>query len=189
MKFKVGVFGSSAGNTESVRSKAEDLGRVLADQNVTVITGACSGIPYMVAAEAYKHGCEVWGYSPEKDLPSHKAHYVDDDSSIYSKIIYTPINIPYLESKVVRYKFRNVTSTAHCDAGIIVGGRWGSMNEFTNLIDMGKVVGVLTGTGGVADMLQSLTDRVKKEGSGKVIFNSSPKELVEQIIDELSSKA
>ena len=33
------------------------------------------------------------------------------------------------------------------------------MNEFTNLYDMGKVIGVLTGTGGIADELELLNQK------------------------------
>lgn len=61
------------------------------------------------------------------------------------------------------YNYHNVLTTAACDAGIIIAGRWGSMNEFTNLYDMGKVIGVLTGTGGIADELPQLLKKISKK--------------------------
>lgn len=75
-----------------------------------------------------------------------------------------------------------------CDAGIIISGRWGSMNEFTNLYDMGKVIGVLTGTGGIADELEYLMKKVTKKSKAVVIFDSSPDTLVEKIIKTLHKR-
>jgi len=34
---------------------------------------------------------------------------------------------------------------------MIISGGWGGLNEFTNLLYDGKPIGVLIGTGGVAD--------------------------------------
>ena len=76
-------------------------------------------------------------------------------------------------------------STANCDAGIIISGRWGTMNEFTNLFDMGKAIGVLTGTGGVADELPAFCKKITKHNRSKVIFNDEPEKLVELVIKEL----
>ena len=64
---------------------------------------------------------------------------------------------------MARKKYRNVSSTANCDAGIIISGRWGTMNEFTNLYDMGKVIGILTETSGVADEIKNLSKKINKE--------------------------
>ena len=62
------------------------------------------------------------------------------------------------------------------------------MNEFTNLYDMGKVIGVLTGTGGIAEELVTLNQKITKKSAAKVIFNSSPEQLVQEILNELSAK-
>jgi len=61
-----------------------------------------------------------------------------------------------------------------------------TMNEFTNLIDMGKVIGVLRGTGGIADELEQLTKKINKPSKAKVIFHDSPKELVQEVLKELA---
>lgn len=79
----------------------------------------------------------------------------------------------------------NVISTATVDAGIIVSGRWGTLNEFTNLHDMGKVIGVLNGTGGIADVLPDLYKKIHKPGKAKVFFSSSPEKLLSFILEDL----
>jgi ethanolamine utilization protein EutP (predicted NTPase) len=60
------------------------------------------------------------------------------------------------------------------------------MNEFTNLFDMGKVIGVLTKTDGIADEFERLNKIIKKPGKAKVIFNDDPEELIDMVLAELS---
>ena len=190
MKFKIGIFGSGNNykNLEELDLKVQQLGIELAKRNdeVVVITGGCSGLPYIVASEAAKGGVEVWGYSPVIGMDEQKLFTPKDDLSIYSKLVYVPKDVSFVNNLRVCMKYRNVLSTNECDAGIVISGKWGSLNEFTNLIDMQKTVGVLTGTGGISDELQELTEKIHKEGQGKVIFSDSPTELVNELFKSLS---
>ncbi len=188
MKYKIGIFGSSAGDLEKIIPKAHQLGETLGKENVILITGACDGLPYEVVFTAHKSGTEVWGYSQASDLATQK-QFVPHDPSMYTKLIYVPRDFIFLSNRKVSQKYRNVTSTANCDAGIIISGRWGSLNEFTNLHDMGKVIGVLTGTGGIADELPELMKKINKESKATVIFNSNPETLVKQILAELAKRS
>ncbi len=188
MKFKIGVFGSAEGDIEHIFKKARKLGEILATKNVIIITGACGGIPYQIVLSAHQKKGEIWGYSPYKDYKSHIEGEIDYDNSIYKKLFFIPENIQAFRSILVARKYRNVISCANCDAGIIVCGRWGTMNEFTNLFDMGKVIGILTGTGGVADELSNLTQKLHKTSKAKVLFSSSPEKLVELVLKELEKR-
>lgn len=189
MSYKIGVFGSSAGDeVAKTKNKAKALGVELGKHKCTVITGASTGLPYIVALAAYENGSEVLGFSPVIDLEAQKKFTPNTDLKIYKNISYIPKTFEFFENDLVTKKFRNVLSTANCDAGIIISGRWGTLNEFTNLIDMGKIVGVLTGTGGVADELPLLCSKISKEGSGRVIFSDSPKDLVTEVIKELETR-
>lgn len=188
MNFKIGIFGSNAEELEEIAiKKAKELGRELSKYDVIIITGACSGLPYMAAYEAAKGGKKIIGYSPETDFKHQKKFTPDDDISIYHTLIYVPKSFEFVKDPLVSKKYRNVLSTTNCDAGIIISGRWGTMNEFTNLFDFGKVIGVLTDTGGVADELQNLNKKIHKPGKAKIFFNDSPVELLQQIIVELDS--
>ncbi len=186
MIYKIGVFGSAAGKIETeVKENAKELGKTLNNYQVGIITGACSGLPYLIAFEASKKGNSVWGYSPKPDLNGQKEFTPKDDLSIYKKLIFISKNFEFVSNDLVSKKYRNVISTANCDAGIIISGRWGTMNEFTNLYDMGKVIGILTKTGGIADELPRLIKKISKKSKSKIFFSSSPKELVGMIIKEL----
>lgn len=188
MKYKIGIFGSSEGNFEKIIEKATELGSELSKYDVILVTGACSGIPYMVVQEASKGKVEIWGFSPEIDLEHQKIFTPKDDISIYKRLIYIPQNFDFVKEPQINKKYRNVISTATVDAGIIISGRWGTMNEFTNLFDMGKIIGVLTDTGGIADELENLSKKITKKSKAKVIYNNSPKNLVRNIIHELQAK-
>ena len=187
--YKIGVFGSSEGELDKILPKARRLGEVLGKQKAIVITGACAGLPYEVALVAKENGAQIWGYSQAIDLESQR-QFVDHDPAIYDKIFYIPAGYEFASMRFVTQKYRNVSSTANCDAGIIISGRWGTANEFTNLHDMGKVIGILTGTGGFADELVELTKKLHKPGRGSVlIFNDDPKKLVDKVLEELEKRS
>lgn len=188
MKYKIGIFGSAAGDYKQAVDKATQLGQALqayADK-VVIITGACSGVPYIVASVAAAGGVEVWGYSPAVNEERQRLLHPEDDIAIYSRIIYIPEDFEFRDNVNVCHKYRNVTSTSNCDAGIIISGRWGTLNEFTNLTDMSKTVGVLTGTGGAADILPELTQKLPKKGSAPILFESDPVQMAEKLLTSLS---
>lgn len=185
MKYKIGVFGSAVNEGEKIQEKARRLGRELTKQDVILITGVASGLPYEVVWSAAKAGSTIEGFSPCVDLESQKKETPEQDLTIYKKITFVPKDSPFANNINVCRKYRNVNSTANCHAGIIISGRWGTMNEFTNLFDMGKVIGVLTTTGGVADELPRLMKKISKKTNAVVIFSDSPRVLVRKVLGEL----
>ncbi len=184
MQYKIGIFGSAIDADQPVTKIIEKLSAALCRKDVILITGGSFGIPYAVASLCAKEGIEVWGYSPARDLAEQAKFAPGTDASIYTKLIFTPKEFDYPEK--VRMKYRNVLTTADCDAGIIIAGRWGSMNEFTNLYDMGKVIGLLTGTGGITDELPGLLKRISKKSDAVVLFNDSPEKLVKDVIKKIT---
>jgi predicted Rossmann-fold nucleotide-binding protein len=192
MKHKIGVFGSGGGSVsdEVIQDAAMRLGAELGARSneVIVITGACTGLPYFAAQQASKAGTDVWGFSPVLNMQEQRQFTPNDNLDIYTKLEFIPEEIAAsLKNQRERMKFRNVLSTSSCDAGIIISGRWGSLNEFTNLVDMQKPVGVLTGTGGIADELPDLCRKIVKEGQGPVIFNDDPQLLVDGLFKLLAA--
>lgn len=188
MTYKIGAFGSADGNLYTIFEKAHQLGRALGERKVVVITGASTGLPNEVATEAKKAGAEIWGYSPGIDLKTQKEFLPAADTDVFDRLIFIPLDYEFAHNKQVALKYRNVSSTANCDAGIIISGRWGTLNEFTNLYDMGKIIGVLTGTEGVADELESLNKKINKPGNAVVVFDDDPRQLVQKVINELEKR-
>lgn len=189
MKFKIGVFGSSEGDFKKIHQKTIDLGNQLSNEDVILITGASTGLPYLVSKIAFQNKKEVWGFSPATSRVSHQQIFPREDIAIYQKLFFVPKEYEFVKDVEVCRKYRNVTSTATCDAGIIISGRWGTMNEFTNLRDIGKVIGVLEGTEGIADELRMLNKKISKKTKAKIIFEKSPKLLVKKILRELNIRS
>lgn len=187
-RYKIGIFGSAEGDFEKILSQAHALGKKLAEKNVIIITGASAGLPYEVAKTARENGSEIWGFSQATNLKDQEKLSPNCDSSIYKRLIFVPKNYKFAKNNAVCKKHRNVISTANCDAGIVIAGRWGTLNEFSNLYDMAKVIGVLTGTGGIADELPKLSKKINKKSKAKIIFNHSPINLVDKVMRKLKSR-
>jgi predicted Rossmann-fold nucleotide-binding protein len=197
MKYKIGVYGSNITENENAVQLAQELGMLLAQNNIVVVTGGCSGMPYLVAQSAKQRGAEVWGFTPERNEREQHQAYPSDDITIYDKLFFVPPQydhsffLEHLSSsrhdRSTRLKYRNILSTTHVQAGILIAGGWGTMNEFTNLLYDGKPVGVLTGTGGLADELPNWYPRLRKKSESTVSFHRSPTELVAALLHKLRS--
>ncbi len=188
MNYKIAILGSAVDGSDKTVNIAKDLGKALTKYQITLLTGAFEGMPYIVANEFAKSSKEIYGFSatPKKSDQLHLTP--QNDMRIYSKIMYIPETIEKEFDLRARRKFRNVYLTSSCDAGIIVSGRWGTLNEFTCLHDMGKVIGILTGTGGVADEIPSLMKKISKKSNAIVCVGSNPKELVSKVMTELQKR-
>src|SRR3989344_6883552 len=98
MKPKIAICGSAVYPDPEIIPKLKELAYVLWERNVTVVTGAAPGIPFVVAKEAYRLGSEVIGYSPSYHLEGHLKYSPGHDMSIYNKIHYIPEDTPYVDS-------------------------------------------------------------------------------------------
>jgi hypothetical protein len=80
------------------------------------------------------------------------------------------------------YKGRNVVNVRSADIVLIIGGATGTLNEFTIAYDEGKIIGVLEGSGGIADHVRDIIQFCNKPAIGKVVFESDPVKLVERCV-------
>jgi uncharacterized protein (TIGR00725 family) len=181
MKIRVGVMGSAApesarletGNT--LVDKAERLARVSAGKEVILLTGATTGIVYVVGKTAHEAGSFHVGISPGSNEREHADLYklpVDACDAL----IYTGFGL----------KGRNVVLVRSCDVVLFVSGAMGSLNEFTIAHDEGKVIGCLAGTGGVADESEYLLQKFgKKSSSARVFTSDDPEKLLSDCLGAL----
>jgi predicted Rossmann-fold nucleotide-binding protein len=189
MKYKIGIYGSAAGDMKAAMPRAKQLGKELAKHSdrLILITGACPGLPYAVIEEAAPSGIEIWGFSSSCDLEAQSGEYPEDSTDIYSNIIYVPKDFPHADNPRICKKYRNISSTAACDAAVFISGRWGTLNEFTDVIDFQKPAAILTGTGGIADELPALAAKINKEGQGPVLFDDDPQNLILKLLGVLDN--
>lgn len=171
---RIGVFGSGGGTTNSALLLAKEIGRQIALTNHTLVTGACTGLPYEAVKGAREKNGKSTGYSPAKNMQDHINEY-RFPADAADKIIFTGLG----------YKGRNVLSVESCDACVFISGRIGTLNEFTIAYDSGKIIGILTGTGGITDLVQQIIQHLKKETKAKIIFDSDSKKLIQEINEVL----
>ena len=172
LKYKICVSG--AAETGDCSKKALDLAKELGQQiikhNGVLVTGATSGIPYWSAIGAKEEGGIVIGLSPAASEKSHLKKY-RLPTDFHDLIIYTGFE----------YAGRNLLLTRSSDAVIIVCGRMGTLNEFTIAFEDKKPIGILTETGGTADMVKEIVANSHR-GPGKIVYEASPQKLVEKLI-------
>jgi uncharacterized protein (TIGR00725 family) len=184
MKTSIGVMGSSAGELSGIpidarlAALAARLGRAIADRQCVLVTGATSGLPHLVSLAAQSAGAMTIGISPAVNQIEHRERYnlpIDG----FDVVIYTGFGL----------KGRNVVNIRSSDLVIIVAGSTGTLNEFTIAFDEGKIIGVLTGTGGVADHVAEVIRFCGKQESSRIIFNENPEVLVDMLLTELRRRS
>src|SRR3989344_5060913 len=65
---------------------------------------------------------------------------------------------------------------------VISCGRMGTLNEFTVAFEDQKPIGVLTGTGGMADEMREIVEKSHRVHNG-IAYDSDPKKLVEKLLE------
>jgi len=173
----VGVMGASANdalsatNANRIRALAEELGAAIAKQDCILITGATTGLPDLVAQAFRQSGGFALGVSPAENRQEHITRYgLPEDGA--DAIIYTGFG----------YKGRNVINVRSADIVLIVSGATGTLNEFTIAYDEGKVIGVLEGSGGIADHVREIIKICNKPALEKIFFDRDPVKLVESCV-------
>jgi uncharacterized protein (TIGR00725 family) len=178
MRTKVGVMGSAAPDSARLDSgrvlveKAEQLGQAIAKRDAVLFTGATTGLVYVVGKSAHDAGCFHVGISPASNESEHVAHYhLPLDAC--DTIVYTGFGL----------KGRNVVLVRSCEIVLFIAGAMGTLNEFTIAHDEGKIIGCLTGTGGVADESEFVLQKFGKRATASRVFTSSdPDELLDQCL-------
>ena len=182
MRIKVGVMGSAAPDSarldtgKALVEKAEQLARAIAKHDVVLFTGATTGIVYVVGKTAHDAGCFHAGISPASNVVEHVEHYKLPLDAC-DTIVYTGFGL----------KGRNVVLVRSCDIVLFVAGAMGSLNEFTIAHDERKVIGCLTGTGGVADDAEYLLQRFGKRSMTRVFMNEDPDQLLTDCLNSWKS--
>ena len=79
---------------------------------------------------------------------------------------------------------REVENIHSSDSVVIAGGRGGALGEFAIAYDEGRLIGILTGTGGIADGITGLIPLLGKKPTGAVaLYDDDPLRLVERLVE------
>lgn len=165
-------MGSASGFIDAqIVETARALGRAVAEAGCTLITGACPGLPYAAVEGAEAAGGLVIGISPALSEQEHVERY-DAPTEGFDVLVYTGSGL----------MGREVINIRSSDIVVIVGGHSGTLGEFAIAYDEGRLIGVLTETGGVADVIDDIIAHVEKDTGAVVLYDNDPVRLVSRLI-------
>lgn len=175
--YQICVSGAAKGESvEEGKNLAHELGEAIAKTGHALMTGATIGLPDY-AAKAYKAagGRMSVGISPASTKVEHVMKYrlpVQD----YDIILYTGLH----------YVGRDTLLITSSDAVVSVGGRIGTLHEFTIAVETDTPIGFLQGAGGVSEQIHDLIELAHPMRTGAMItYNNSATDLIKELTDHL----
>jgi uncharacterized protein (TIGR00725 family) len=178
LRYTICVSGAAAGETvDKSAGLAVQVGAAIAHAGMILTTGATVGLPYYAARGAHEAGGVSIGFSPAASLREHLLKYR------LPRDVYDFINFTGLH-----YVGRDMYLVQSSDAVITIGGRFGSLHEFTSALEAHKTCGVLLGSGGTADAIPDLMKTLEPPEKDMVIYDDDPVRLVERVIKVLDIK-
>jgi len=181
VRHQICVSGAASGETVTASHQlAYDLGKAIAKEGKTLLTGATVGLPHYAAmgftSVKDTNGISV-GFSPASSFREHVATY-----KLPTK------EFDYINFTSMEYVGRDVHLVRSSDAVITVGGRMGSLHELATALESRKVCGVLLGSGGLADYVPTLLEHIESPGANEIIYDTDPERLVRKVIKALDEK-
>ena len=168
--YQIAVSGAARGESvEEGRDLARAMGAAIAAAGHTLLTGATIGLPNY-AAEGYKAagGIMSVGISPASSKVEHVMKY-RLPTEAYDTILYTGLH----------YIGRDTLLITSSDAVVSIGGRLGTLHEFTIAMESETPIGFLQGAGGISDEIQTILGLAKPlRNADAVMFSESAEELI-----------
>jgi len=175
--YQICVSGAAKGKSvEQGKELAHDAGRAIAKAGHVLMTGATSGLPDHAAHGAKKAGGRSVGLSPAASKISHVKQY-HLPTGCYDTILYTGLH----------YIGRDALLVSSSDAIISIGGRIGTLHEFTIAMELNKPIGFLQGAGGISTEIKNILKAAGREYDENVIFDEDATRLVARL-EELIEK-
>ncbi len=168
--YQICVSGAAKGDSvEEGKALATELGAAIARAGHSLLTGATVGLPNY-AAEGYKAagGKMSVGISPAASKVEHVMKY-RLPTIAYDTILYSGLH----------YVGRDTLLITSSDAVVSVGGRLGTLHEFTIAMETDTPIGFLQGAGGISEQIQGLMALAHPLHTGAYVdFSESADELI-----------
>ena len=177
VQVRIGVMGSAAGVSDAeLGERCRKLGAVIAMRGCCLLTGACPGLPHEAVLGARAAGGHVIGISAATTLKEHVERY----------------HSPYREYDVLilpgmGLMGRELINIHSSDIVVVVGGRSGTLGEFAIAYEYGKLIGVLSGTGGITQVLPAIEASLSKPTGAEVIYGADAERLVDRLLERYLS--
>jgi uncharacterized protein (TIGR00725 family) len=171
--YQICVSGAAKGDSvEEGKELARKLGEAIAKAGHSLLTGATIGLPNY-AAEGYKAagGKMSVGISPASSKIEHVMKYRLPIKA-YDTILYTGLH----------YVGRDTLLITSSDAVVSIGGRLGTLHEFTIAMETDTPIGFLQGAGGVSEEITRLMELAHPLRHGAfVAFENDADKLIAEL--------
>ncbi|HLU67323.1 MAG TPA: hypothetical protein VKZ63_13655 [Kofleriaceae bacterium] len=178
-----GVMGGAGTDTPAqVDRLVEDLGGRIADSGHVVLTGASPGLPDRAVRGARARGGLTVGISSYRTLESHLAAGNPVDFDVLQL---TELPPALRGQERPNFMGREIDNIERSDVIVIAGGRFGTLGELAIALEERRPIGVLTGSGGVAEIVKDVvraSTRAGKPPGAPVIYDRNPQRLVQRLI-------
>lgn len=177
--YQICVSGAAKGHSVNEgRELAWAAGAAIAKANHALLTGATIGLPNY-SAEGYKDagGVMSLGISPAASKIEHVRKYRLPVKA-YDSILYTGLH----------YVGRDTLLINSSDAVISIGGRLGTLHEFTIAMETNTPIGFLQGAGGVSSQIMDILHAAGEQQSENVVFSDDPEDLIKQLTELLNTQ-
>lgn len=178
--YQICVSGAAKGaSVDQGKDLAYQLGAAIARAGHALMTGATVGLPNY-AAEGYKAagGTMSFGISPATNKVEHVRKY-RLPTKAYDVILYSGLH----------YVGRDALLVTSSDAVLSIGGRLGTLHEFTVAIESDTPIGFLEGAGGISTQIANLMEVAgSTQKKAQVLFESDPDTLVENMTKTLNEE-
>jgi uncharacterized protein (TIGR00725 family) len=175
MNYSICVSGAADGKTvEPSKDLAIRVGEAIAKAGHITTSGATVGLPYYAARAAKLVGGMSIGFSPASSLREHVKKY-RLPIGVFDFVNFTGMN----------YVGRDIHLVQSSDAIITIGGRFGSLHEFTTAMESRMPCGVLLGSGGTADFVPEIMKHIEPVNKDLLVLDDNPERLVKRIIEIL----
>ena len=176
-QIRIGVMGSAVPDFEPrVAQACRQLGRAIAAQGCCLLTGACPGLPHEAVLGAKEAGGHVIGISPALNLKEHVETFASPYEQ-YDVLIYTGLGL----------MGRELINVRSSDIVVVIGGRCGTLGEFSIAYEEGKLIGALTGTGGISAVLADVERSLGKNTGAEIIYDAEPEQLIRKLLERYKS--
>jgi hypothetical protein len=175
--YQICVSGAAKGDSvEEGKELARAAGAAIAQAGHALMTGATVGLPNY-AAEGYKAagGKMSLGISPAGSKVEHVRKY-RLPTEAYDVILYSGLH----------YVGRDSLLITSSDAVVSIGGRLGTLHEFTIAMESDTPIGFLQGAGGISSEIAHLMEYAQPLRPGAIVlFETDPIELVTNLTKAL----
>lgn len=162
---------------DALLEKCRVLGKRIAQDGLTLLSGACPGYPHASVQAASLSGGKTVGYSPGEN-EKHHMHSFSSPRDAFTEIRYFGDKN---WSNVKNFTWRSAHLIDDADVVFCVEGSWGTLSEIALVFETEKPLGVLNSPG-ASSFVKTLEQTLARRRKAHVHYSSDPVALFDAVV-------